>query len=331
MTRPTHDQERMARLLREYQLDTASPAQRAEVERNLAASQTWRDALELERRAFEQLDALPDAQPRANLTAKVMAGVREEESLRASRPSLSARLVPYAVAAASLCIVAALLVPGLTGAREAARRADSQNNLKQLGLVFKMYANESGREMFPPLTQFEGAWMLDLEKLHPHYLVEPELLVNPSHPNAAALREELAAIYAATPIDWESATRIAARSYTYAGWVMDDEEDARTVQLARAELGPDDFDDDIDIDGATVPRLREGVERFLITDINNAAAATQSQSLVPVMFETIESVEGKEGINVLYMDGHVEFSRYPSEKFPVTKSYASFWGNMPAF
>jgi prepilin-type processing-associated H-X9-DG protein len=37
------------------------------------------------------------------------------------------------------------------------------------------------------------------------------------------------------------------------------------------------------------------------------------------------------GSNILYMDGHVEFLRYPSDRFPVTPGYASFWGYMPGF
>ena len=37
-------------------------------------------------------------------------------------------------------ILAAILLPALSRAREAARRASCANNLKQLGIVFKMYA-----------------------------------------------------------------------------------------------------------------------------------------------------------------------------------------------
>ena len=46
-------------------------------------------------------------------------------------------------------ILAAILLPALARAREAARRASCANNLKQWGIVFKMYANESRGEKFP--------------------------------------------------------------------------------------------------------------------------------------------------------------------------------------
>ncbi|MBI2434745.1 MAG: hypothetical protein HYV26_17965 [Candidatus Hydrogenedentes bacterium] len=93
-------------------------------------------------------------------------------------------------------------------------------------------------------------------------------------------------------------------------------------------LGPD-----------TVYHLREGVERFLITDINNASSSAEGQSALPVMIDawgvtkklssTVDDstvgaisvfnhVPG--GANVLYMDGHVNFLKYTpgGGEFPVT-------------
>lgn len=62
----------------------------------------------------------------------------------------------------------------------------------------------------------------------------------------------------------------------------------------------------------TALRIREGVERFLITDINNPGATAQAQSIVEVLNDrTANSVENFShvpgGSNILYMDGHVEF------------------------
>ena len=68
--------------------------------------------------------------------------------------------------------------------------------------------------------------------------------------------------------------------------------------------------------GDRVYRIRQGIERFLITDINNPASASSAASSVFVMYDNIgvaaasfNHVPG--GCNVLYMDGHVEFVRYP--------------------
>ncbi len=69
--------------------------------------------------------------------------------------------------------------------------------------------------------------------------------------------------------------------------------------------------------GSTGYRLREGIERFLITDINNPAASNNAQSEVYVMLDQFSAYGAIDffnhlpgGCNVLYMDGHVEFIRY---------------------
>jgi prepilin-type processing-associated H-X9-DG protein len=82
--------------------------------------------------------------------------------------------------------------------------------------------------------------------------------------------------------------------------------------------------------GNKVYRLKEGVERFMITDINNPAATAMAQSELFVMWDNI-SAEGSAfnhvpgGSNVLYMDGHVEFVKYPG-KPPVSMNMAAILG-----
>ena len=91
----------------------------------------------------------------------------------------------------------------------------------------------------------------------------------------------------------------------------------------------DDINADFDNDGSdeTLYRFREGIERFFITNINDPAASTEAQSTLPIMFDLVSTDVGEYnhipgGSNVLYLDGHVEFLRYPSE-FPVTRVFAT--------
>jgi prepilin-type N-terminal cleavage/methylation domain-containing protein/prepilin-type processing-associated H-X9-DG protein len=75
----------------------------------------------------------------------------------------------------------------------------------------------------------------------------------------------------------------------------------------------------------TIYRLKDGIERFMITDINNPGGATAAQSSIVVAYDWAKALEGAVGgavgtrynhipggCNTLYMDGHVQFSKVGS-------------------
>jgi prepilin-type N-terminal cleavage/methylation domain-containing protein len=78
--------------------------------------------------------------------------------LSLKRPSLKLKsgftLIELLVVVAIITILGALLLPALSKARERARRASCLNNLKQIGMAIKMYANDYGG-FFP---DFSGVW-----------------------------------------------------------------------------------------------------------------------------------------------------------------------------
>lgn len=213
---------------------------------------------------------------------------------------------------------------------EGPRRRACQLQLVELGIVLKLFSEDSPGGYWPMLDARAGHLMFannhsEMSPLYPTYFERASSWItqNGLKEFGTGVLDTRALICANDSLHTPSLQKAPLEmldnsSYFYLGYAIRDMEgieDFAVAYEAHVAAGLP-FDSDLDTPHGKIHRLRKGVEQFFVGNPENPGEMAKILSQLPVLIEP-PLHEGTGG-NILYMDGHVAYMRYLQEQeFPM--------------
>lgn len=216
-----------------------------------------------------------------------------------------------------LVVVAGLMmlaIPTLKKSSESKARASCANNLKQLGVALRMYANESRGEKYPSLSPIRDNWIMDIHAIYPEYLTDLATLIDPASPFATEYT------FRSSRSEWLDPDCVSGLFYNYSGYFLKGETQALALLFAYESMELETF---------------RGMDHNLNVPVWEQEFEQSGNALIWDRVPLIDSEFSHRaplGGNVLLFDGHVEFVRYspynnPSY-FPMTRVGAELFNSV---
>lgn len=211
-------------------------------------------------------------------------------------------------------VVAVLALPAMKKAAHSNARNVCANNLKQIGLVLKMYANESPGEKYPPVSRVRNNWIIDVHSIYPKYINDLSILIDPASPFAYENT------FRSRPSGELDPDCVSGLFYNYTGYLLTG--DAQAVALLSTYESMDTLEFRSLDHSLNIPVWKKS--------FGNSGLAVMWDR-VPLVDSEL-SHHAPKGGNVLILDGHVEFVEYSpynnSSFFPMNRVGAETFGSV---
>lgn len=214
-------------------------------------------------------------------------------------------LIELLVVVAIIAILAAMLLPALSRAREKARQAVCMNNLKQWGLAISLYTQDYN-EYLPPSRDSRASWIYWFDFLS-SYIIK-------KGPQSLSWKTDMFPNRDRNDTLKNCPTKIFTPNYVYpsSAWMGKVEPDYE----ANADVMPYYRPDGTINEGATVAmkisRITEPSKTFVLIDgFYGIPLISSIPNFDPNSSQKVVVYRHSGGANVLYVDGHVEWHKQP--------------------